>query len=183
LKTIGHHTCKKEGSKEKVLKEAPYIAEYNYEKDKLQFLGTGYYFWDNNIKMAQFWGKNHYNNNYYILECDLNLEKPYFIDLVGNRGDILYFYKLINTFKKNDSYDKKWTIGHFIEFLKNKNNEIDGIFPFKAIRAIDFKPTKKKKFIFNFTRKRNNYTFLNPKIIICLIQKNNVILQSKRLIE
>ncbi|KAA0259376.1 hypothetical protein FHQ18_00425 [Deferribacter autotrophicus] len=184
LETIGHHTCEKDGTKEKVLKNAPFLSEYNEDDNKTPFLGTGYYFWDNNIEMARLWGKWHYKNGYYIIEAKLILKKPDFFDLVGNRADMIYFRKLIKILEKKFR-DKKWTVGKAIEFLKRLNNKCNGIFPFKVIRAVNdsdrIRRLKRGKEKYNFSNK--DYIFLDPRIMICFVEKNDDIILNKKLIE
>ena len=183
MKTTVHHTCRKEGTKENILQNAPFKAEYNENEQKLQFLGSGYYFWDNNIEMARFWGKKHYQSDYYIIEATLELKKSYFLDLVGNREHMIYFMKLKETFKKFGFDREKWSMGHFIEFLKKLElDEKKGVFPFKIIRALDYSPNTKYSDKVNFVGNKKNYTLLNPRIIICLIEIIDNILYDKKIV-
>ncbi|MDD2582996.1 MAG: hypothetical protein PHR66_13485, partial [Desulfuromonadaceae bacterium] len=61
MKTIGHHTCSKKNGKAFILENAPFLSEYNETGKVLKFLGTGYYFWDDNIEMAHNWGRSHFH--------------------------------------------------------------------------------------------------------------------------
>ena len=70
----------------------------------------------------------------------------------------------------------------FIEFLKSKEKDMPGIFPFKAIRAIDNSVAPKNKNTIQFVDNKPNYTNLDPRLVICLIEKNDVILQSKKIV-
>lgn len=181
--TIGHHTCYKTGGKDYVLSEAPFSSVFDEENHKLPFLGTGYYLWDNNIEMALDWGNMKYNNDYFIVEFGLNLENEVFLDLVGSREDIIYFSKLINKLK-DKGYDRaeKWTIGAFIEYLKRISRVIPGIFPFKIIRAVDNSITPAKQFKFNFVVGKQGYINLNPRYVICFIEKNDLYLTSRKIV-
>lgn len=147
----------------------------------MPFLGEGYYYWDNNINTAHFWGKSRYRNQYFILESELNLETDFFFDLVGNRQHMLDYITLYNKVKEKFKLKTDWPIGRVFEFLKilEKQKEYKGIFPFKVIRAIDNSVQRDKQFDFYFVSHRNNYTNLAPRLVICVIQKNNVILRSE----
>lgn len=182
MKTIGHHTCSKKNGNAFVLAYSPFLSEYNESGKALKFLGSGYYFWDDNIEMAHNWGRVHFHCNYYIIECELHLKSEIFLDLVGNRSHLRYFKQLIKKFEEYGFSRSKWTIGAFIEFLKSKEKDMPGIFPFKAIRSIDNSVIPKNKNTIQFVDNKPNYTNLDPRLVICLIEKNDVILQSKKIV-
>jgi hypothetical protein len=182
MKTIGHHTCSKKNGREYVEKNAPFHSIHDETNNALKFLGSGYYFWDDNIEMAHYWGHMHFHCNYYIMECQLHLESDIFLDLVGNRSHLRYFKQLIQKFEEYGFSRSKWTIGAFIEFLKSKEKDMPGIFPFKAIRAIDNSVAPKNKNTIQFVDNKPNYTNLDPRLVICLIEKNDVILHSKKIV-
>jgi len=183
LKTIGHHTCNNIGGEEKILEQSPFLSE----KDRFgnaPFLGFGYYYWDNNIDQAHIWGKTRCKNNYVIVKSELTLEGRDFLDLVGNRADMIEFVALHAKLSAEHNNGKQWPLGKFIEFLRKLNTtKYKGIFPWKVSRAVDLKSVSSiKPSAFNFVYKKDNYTDLNPCIVICLYEKNDVILQSKILI-
>ena len=184
METIGHHSCKKDGGAEYVKQHAPFISSKGADNN-YPFLGEGYYFWDNNIERAHSWGKNHYKKKYYIVECGLNLTGKIFLDLVGNRGHIIEFLALYRALTTKYNNGENWPIGRFIEFLKklDTKEEYKGIFPWKVIRAVDhLNVGHSKQNSLKFVDSRNNFTNLSPIIVICLYEKNEVILQSKILI-
>lgn len=182
MKTIGHHTCSKKNGREYVLKKAPFFSSYNEKCNSLKFLGSGYYFWDDNIGMAHHWGRTYYRKRYFIVESKLNLPGGIFLDLVGNRKHLRYFSEMIEKFNAKGFGRPHWTMGAFIEFLKSKEKNIPGIFPFKAIRAIDNSVAPKNKNTIQFVDNKQNYTNLDPRLVICVTEKNSVILQSKKII-
>lgn len=183
MKTIGHHTCKLEGDKEFVLKNAPFKSMKN-SSGNYPFLGEGYYFWDNNIEIAHHWGETHCKKKYYIVETKLKIEDEIFLDLVGNRTDMINFAELHKTFSEKYNRGKKYPIGKFIEVLRDLNKkDYKGIFPWKVCRAIDLYTSNfLKHYEHLFVYKKENYTNLSPRIVICLYEKNNVILQSQILV-
>lgn len=102
INTVGQHVFKYDPPKYSE-KGAPFRAknptakdikksEITGEEPIYQFLGEGYYFWDNNIGRAHRWGKNHCNNRYLILEGDFVLSGDSFLDLVGSREDLMFFW-------------------------------------------------------------------------------------------
>lgn len=187
--TVGHHTCKIDGGEEIVLKDSPFLAEHleDAEPPKYQFLGTGYYFWDNNIDLAKWWGEKHYNNSYYIIEIDIVLEENSCFDLLGNRKHQIFIQNFLNTVSKFNGDEVDWSISKCIEFFKEANTKVDtdfyNVFPYKTIRAIDIIDLKEEEnVIIQFVKSKPNKTHIRPRIAICAIDKNNLNLESKRFI-
>lgn len=175
MRTVGHHTCKKDGGKEFVLNNAPFISP---KTDRIPFLGVGYYFWDYDLEQAKKWGVNHYNNSFYIIEAELDIPDAVFLDLAGNRQQMEYFVSLLQRFQKRGAHAQKWKFGEFIEFLKEFRKADYQAFPFEIIRAQDFlEPKEKDKIKFNHLQ---NFTNLNPRFVICLFTNSELYLQNKR---
>lgn len=171
MKITGHHTCSSDGDITAIELNGPFLSthiEIDYKQNK--FLGTGYYFWDNNLGMAHSHGQNNYKRKYYIFEAELNLNENTFYDLAGNRADMLHFQEIINKLQEFEE-TKNWGIGHYIEFLKRKNT-----FPYRAIRAID--TSIKPKEVISFVPERKNFTNLNPIFIVCLLDKEDDLIKS-----
>lgn len=58
MRIIGHHTCSQQGTISNIEKQGPFQSTYVAEdKRQHKFLGTGYYFWDNNVNMAHAHGQ------------------------------------------------------------------------------------------------------------------------------
>jgi hypothetical protein len=186
LKTIGHHTCKKDGGENHVLEESPFFAEHNLKENKIQFVGSGYYFWDNNIDLAKTWGRGHYNDDYYVIEIDFELTTDNCFDLVGNRSHQIHLINALRQYESETGRKKdNWTLNQCIQFLKELNKVDANIFPFKFVRAIDLLNHvryAKAQLLMNFTNEKENYTIINPKIIICAFEKEDLILHSKRIV-
>jgi hypothetical protein len=185
-KIIGHHTCKNTGDGHLIEQNGVPVAkaEYNERNLKNPFLGTGYYFWDYNIEMARKWGKVHYNNKYYIFEAEINAEDTVLLDLVGNRQHQAEFKKLTADIAAYNKEKKDWPIGKVIEFLKELIAEDEAntiFFPFQSIRAEDYSVTDAK--IYRFDKGSPNYTNLNPRLLICVIDVNPNTLTNFKLME
>ena len=185
MKTIGHHTCRKDGGVEFVKMNSPFYAEHSKEDERYQFLGSGYYFWDDNFELAKKWGQYHYGDDYCIFQFDLELTEDGCLDLVGNRRHQQFFMKLFKMYEE-ETEDKRaeWSICQCIEFLKLLGKHDSRIFPFKMIRAVDlFKHSEyKQQFLKKFVGIKGNYTIINPKMVICVIHREDLPLQTKKLI-
>ena len=183
MKTIGQHTCKRDGGKEFVLKNAPFEAEYNKDRELMPFLGIGYYFWDYNISQARSWGQNHYNNSFYILQTDLVVPDEEYLDLSGNRQHMDYFCQLVKRFTERGLNANRWEIGTFIEFIKGLRQKEDDytIFPFEIIRATDFNVKELENYVYKFNSTKS-YTYLSPRFVICIFKLEHVHLQNKQIV-
>lgn len=171
MKIIGHHTCSNSGNIADIEREGPFLSVHD-ENNELQhkFLGTGYYFWDNNIGMAHAHGQRNYKRNYYIFESNLDLDDDAFLDLAGNRMDMIRFQEIMERLSKIEE-TKEWGIAHFITFLERKN-----IFSYQYVRAVDTSIDPKK--VIKFVPERRNYINLNPIFIVCMKDKNTNSIQS-----
>ncbi|MDR6564387.1 MULTISPECIES: hypothetical protein [unclassified Arcicella] len=171
MKIIAHHTCSSDGDINLIELNGPFLSTHvENEPNQYKFLGTGYYFWDNNLGMAHSHGQNNYKRRYYIFEAALTLDEDILYDLAGNRIDMINFQEIINKLQAFEE-TKNWGIAHYIEFLKRQ-----GMFPYRAIRAIDTSINPKE--IFNFVPDRKNFTNLNPIFIVCLLDKENDLIKS-----
>lgn len=180
MKTLGHHTCSTINGKEYVRTHAPFLAG-NQRGGKVQFLGTGYYFWDDNIEMAHRWGDLHFKGNYCVLEFELNMPENIFLDLVGNRRHMHIFLAMALKIQSQFKSSAKMNIGEIIELLKRFSTDNPEIFPYKIIRAVDLMP-KDEQSKWYFVPSKQNYTLLNPRIIICLLEKNSLLLQLRKIV-
>jgi hypothetical protein len=176
FRTIGHQTLKNKNNVKYVENNGP----FSVEDVSSSFLGAGHYFWDNHIDLAHWWGKRHCKGKYYICQCEIEVDEFYFLDIVGNRQDQINLKELIE--KLNIDH---LTIGEIMEVLKEiqKEEPTSNIFPYKAIRAIDYdnKPSFYQN-LYMFKKNNNSYSILAPIYIICLLEKNELILPPYKVI-
>jgi hypothetical protein len=171
MKIIGQHTCSKTNNIQEIEQTGPFLSTHvDTDERQHKFLGTGYYFWDNNIGMAHAHGQRNYKRKYYIFESELHLETEFFLDLAGNRMDMLFFQELMAQLK-NVVDTQNWTLAHFIEFLKRHHQ-----FPYRAIRAIDSSINPKE--MLQFVPNRPNSINLNPVFIVCLLDNRKDMIKS-----
>jgi hypothetical protein len=181
MDTIGHHTCSNSCGYDYVFENAPFRAEFSEKEGKKPFLGSGYYFWEDNLPMAKEWGNAHYKGQYCILKTVIQVSNNIFFDLVGSMKHINMLKILQAKFQENKFSRDNWELGKFIEFLKDRESEekYKGIFPYQVIRAVDNLP--KPKWIMRFVKGKKHFTNLDPRYIICIISLDNVHLTDKRL--
>ncbi len=187
LKTIGQHVCNNTGNGALIEKSGhpPAKSLYDVNSKKNPFLGSGYYFWDYNIEMARYWGKNHYNNSYYIFQAEINCEENVMLDLVGNRRHIEWIIKLMQVFSSKNSNSARWSVGKFIEFLKEisqTDEKYKDILPYKSIRAVDHRATI-PNVQYSFDESSSSFITMNPRIIVCIIDISPATLTNFKLIE
>jgi len=183
METTVHHTCSNKGGYNYVLENAPFKSIFDEKTGNKPFLGTGYYFYDNNRDMATEWGKLHYRGQYCILEALMRIDNDIFFDLVGSTRHQQILITLSQKFEDYGFNRNNWQLGKFIEFLKDLNETSDykDIFRYKAIRAMDItpKPQFKVRFVRKKKEKHTHYTNLAPRYIICIISLESIYLLSK----
>jgi hypothetical protein len=176
FETIVHQTLSDKDNANEIEDNGPFAVS----NVKHAYLGSGYYFWDDHIELAHYWGKVHCDNKYVICEGELTVEKDLFFDLVGCRQDMIYFKEIISKIPQLANLE----IGKIIEFLKDLNKQANkkGVFPFKVIRAVISNETKFHQDVKDFANKRPGKMTLTPQIMICLLEKNKLHLRSYKII-
>ena len=166
-----------------MLTNAPFFSEYNHKEDKKPFLGAGFYFWEYNLDYAKVWGNMHYNNNFYVCEADIDIDHTldgFYLDLAGNRKHLVGFVELLREF---NLIHKEGTKGidlcYIIDYLRHKLPE--DVFPFKVLRAVDYKNEEKAGIKIVFTDKKDvkSYTILNPRMLISFKRKEDIVYLKK----
>ena len=183
INTIGYHTCKC-GKNRYLLNNAPFRSQCTPETEegKEPFLGDGYYMWDYNLETAHWWGDVHYNSQYAILSYPLSLSGDRFLDLVGSRKDMEDFRTLIAKVRSKPGCES-FGIARCIMFLEWLNSLRDdgGVFDYKIIRAVD--ATKKRaNQVYTFVSARNSAINLDPRILICFKDKNDIPLHQAKVV-
>jgi len=137
VKIKGFHTCRLNG-----WEKAPFLSEDN----KRQWLTQGYYFWTDSSHFAHKWGKTSIQGDYAIVECAIEMERKYLLDLVGSVEDQLYFQKIATRYhevlKKQKPDAKQPTVNVILAFYRK-----NGLFPYHAIKAQDMYKEQKVTFI------------------------------------
>ncbi len=149
----------------------------NGVEPKYQFLGEGYYFWDDNIHRAHNWGKSHYKGKYLILEASLELKGSSFLDLAGSRRDLKI---LRDVYYKMKETHPNLKIGAFFNGMQTMAKLKPEVWPYKIIRALNLKSNSTKE---PYNRLPNSHMLLDPEIIICFYNINELNLQNSRYLD
>jgi hypothetical protein len=184
MKTIGHHTVEDKGNPDFVEKNAPFLSS-----GRTAFLGPGYYFWEKDIDLAHWWGRVHYNNKYMICESVIECGDDIYLDLVGDKDDLR---KMNNLKQVLDQQIKRTlkvnevTLEKLIEYCRNLDQHSDvGSFPYKVIRSVDVSPIMREKTrtsIIKYTQQKSNFTDLDPRIILCVSEKRDMLPEGIKII-
>ncbi|MDE5872128.1 MAG: hypothetical protein K2H22_09325 [Muribaculaceae bacterium] len=169
IHTVGQHVFKYDPP-EYTENGVPVLAKNPEDKDeekRFQFLGEGYYFWDDNINRAHKWGKTHYKDKYLIMEIPLSLQGNRFLDLVGSRADLM---TLVDVLKETMKEIPNLKLGAFFHMMQTMEKYEPGTWPYSIIRALNVK-SRANKISFNHVLDSN--MLLNPEIIICFTKKMN----------
>ena len=130
------------------------------------WLGSGYYFWDNSLTSAKWWGEIHYDNDYIICRSFYDYHSEEYLDLVGNLDHIRYIKSCADAVKRRrPSHDIR--LGEIIELLKQTDSKFD----YLSIRAFPTPLNPNNKGFVYFDRGRNFYFDTNEKIQMCVIDK------------
>lgn len=175
------HTCRPDGGGDFLIDNSPFLAEHKPSEGKYQFLGEGYYLWDENIEMAHYWGKMHYKNKYAVIEMNIELTENNCLDLVGNRKHMSFILNVLRKLSEKGFNRENWELSKCIEYLKRISLKNSNIFPYNIIKSIDYRSPKDQQKIF-FVKNNTHFTILNPKIALCVIDKKRLPLRSKKLI-
>ena len=145
-------------------------ARRHKKKLKYQFLGEGYYFWDDNIRRALDWGTSHCNNKFLILETPLTLRGDHFLDLVGSRADLNLF---MQAFEEIRIMNPNLTIGIFCKTMQKMAKYQPDKWPYRIVRGLNVKSTSPR---IQFNQIIDSKMLLDPEIIICFYDLNDITL-------
>lgn len=173
--TFGHQTIEKLHPISARIKIGPHKSKGTKEDGsplkKPPFAGEGYYFWEDNIEAAEWWGEvrfTKYNKNYYIFKIDVSLryDDNSFLDLIGNRQHLKFLSKLINRTKTKVDC-QNWKLHNFISYFRILQKRNPGIFPFKILRFNDHSINPKLQTPIQLTDYQHKQ-LINPFYIICV---------------
>jgi hypothetical protein len=176
IESYGHQTIYK--SHETVtnrLEKGPYLAtmldRFGKPKKIPPFAGEGYYFWEDNIDAAEWWGDVRYiqkGKEYRIFRIDLELkyDDGSFLDLVGNRQHLKLLQKLVEKTRKNINCEG-WKLHNFMSYFRRMESNRKGTFPFKILRFNDYNLNPKIQNYIQLSDYHNAFP-MNPFYIVCV---------------
>ncbi|MEN5055730.1 hypothetical protein [Sphingobacterium kitahiroshimense] len=173
------HTLTFRGNNDEVLAHGPYLCD----RDDA-WLSPGYYFWEESIKAAHYWGTNRLKSDYIICKAECLINDDNCLDLVGNVKHRDGFSDLFNELKNNGYVTEDTTVGHVIDFLRKSGNfsfassRIDSTDAFKYYIE-DPDQTKVLMFDQKLTHVKLN---LNLVVQICIFDLEGVLFSSFQLV-
>ena len=172
---ICHHTLGNQGNSKDIIASGPIkgVSANNY-------FGEGYYFWDDNLKHAMWWGKKQYQNKYYIFEANVVFDLNKMFD-VTDRSCISFLKDVVDEFLEGDIDLSGYFLGPiltllFEEEIKTKKQ----LFPYLYAKGIDLNNDYSSRM--NYSPKTKSYFLLNPTTFFCIFNVENIHLQTFKLI-
>lgn len=174
MRRLVYHTARSGVDRDKILRQAPFCAIDNSQFR--QWLGTGFYFWEQFLPLAKWWGNVHYvrrGEHYIIFSTIFNCNDRYILDLVSNTEQMNDIMTIVRELKSRPEFeDTTFSAQFIINFITTKVNQT-----YKAIRVYGHdscstdKNITQNKFLFN----DRSYLNLCPEIQICV--KDRKVLQ------
>ncbi len=135
------------------------------------WLGDGYYFWDSNIDWAHDWGRFYSKNGYVICSAQVHLDDAVF-DLFGNVAHQGIFERAYDALRGRTH--SEITVPQVLVAMKKL-----GTFRYNAIRAFD---EPRSVFTLRYNLKGSEQLVIGQRVQICLINKNNLLSQTFRIV-
>lgn len=114
----------------------------------MPFAGEGYYFWEENLEAARWWGKGHIQGPYRIfsIEITLRYDDGSFFDLIGNRRHLMLLRALIEKAKKSIGEEcNTWKAIITLLTLEKGRLKLKTDLPFRIIRFNDYGMNPKRR--------------------------------------
>ena len=155
-KVVLHHTCSRENGEAFVRENAPFLAKDNPQNRKYQFLGTGYYLWEDDIEQAKHWGEVHYKNSYFVVEFECDIEEEDILNLNEREGQKA-LYEMIEEIQTKFGVNlRKLPLSKIFEVIYRSKIT----FNYKTIKVKDEFSSRKRQEAFKFTSVKDNFTYL-----------------------
>ena len=191
IHSCGHQTIEKTKESISVRKKIGPIKSTSLfpngtRKPKQPFAGDGYYFWEDNLDAADWWGITQYENRgkeYRIFKINFifDYSNGTFLDLVGSRQHLKFIASLIEKTKKNIKCSD-WKFHNFIEYFKFLASTNPQMFPYKMVRFNDASTKKEEQKPISLND-YNNKILMNPFFIVCVFKSEDLNLQSYEFIK
>lgn len=160
-----YQTLKYRGNNAIVKEHGPYKCE-----EENAWLHSGFYFWEEFIEPAHYWGKKHNSNNYIITKGKCYITPENLFDLVGNLVQRREFGEIIKELNNSKILNQDSTVRHVIDFLQKC-----GVFEYVACRAdttSSFKSYELRQII--YATSKETRLILNPAVQMCIYNLEKV---------
>lgn len=155
-----YQTLRDKGNVDEIENKGPFLC-----KKRGAWLGNGYYFWENNVGNAHWWGKN-FKEGYIICRSYYIYDNKNFFDFM-NPNHIEIFRVYVLELEKKYNY-RKLTVSFVLEFLKKQKN----FAKYKAIRCYPSKQDSENIMYFNENKNIKAFLDLRPPVQICVFDKS-----------
>jgi len=120
-----YQTLRNLNNNDQILKEGPFAC-----KQDNAWLGIGYYFWEDSLKPARYWGKKFHDNKYVICKALCDISDDNCFNFEGNVKHNEFFEEALKKIQQLGELKSTVTVPHVIRYLMDC-----GQFPFYASRA------------------------------------------------
>ena len=143
FETIGYHACRDNEDIDKTERDAPFKSKWKRGDDPKKvlhqpFLSEGYYFWEQDIESAHWWGNICYADKYVVFKYDISLDRERLLDLAGSPIDkkrlVTMAAQAIQQGIVGYSDPKEIPAGEVLTFVRNLMKDR---FPYQAVRSVD----------------------------------------------
>lgn len=150
------------------------------------WLGNGFYFWQEFIELAHWWGKTHRKGSYIICEAECDFDEMKCLDLVGEMKHVRMFREIIEIMRQNHKITPTTTVSRVINFMKD---EFKSSFLFEAIRVYGINSISSSQPIsseysnrFLFEASKASYLDVLPAVQLCLFKKTSLHLREYKIV-
>lgn len=171
-----YQTVDDRGNPDQVEAEGPFKCT-KAERDP--WLGDGYYFWENYIENAHWWGEKGYHNRYMI--CSASCKDSNIFDLTSGNLEHLAILKEYWQILLDRAPKKRFTVRTVLEHMMTYS----GAFDYAAIRTDGINTANSDAGISKhrlYFPNKASYINLMPQIQICIIDKKRMELSGYKIV-
>ena len=170
MQKVIYQTVANRDNPDEVLESGPFLCVNE------PWLGEGYYFWDEFIEYAKWWGKVHYRDNYMITRYMCIFDQDKFLDLLDPTYLALFDEYSCIVVKKFG--DDGFTVPRVIEFIKETSKDKFLGVRAEARRSVNYTYNPSLDKTIPFVRESVAFLDLRPAVQICLFSKSALIKDS-----
>jgi len=148
------------------------------------WLGDGYYFWQEFIELAHWWGEKHRKGEYIICQAVCDFDDTKCLDLVGEMTHIRQFQEVVNLMRKKKLIDQNTTVARIIKFLIEEiklSIEAIRIYGINSISNTDLISSEYSKRII-FEPNKPHYFDSLPAVQFCFFEKTSLNLREYKIV-
>ncbi len=149
------------------------------------WLGDGYYFWEEFVELAHWWGQTHRNGSYIICKAICDFDDLNCFDLVGEMKHVRLFREVVEKLRNKGLIDEKTTVSRIIRYWKGEFNS----FTYQAIRVSGINSISPKQNIskdfssrFIFEPDKVHYLDALPAVQFCFFEKKSLNLRDYKIV-